>query len=214
LGILGGLGILGILRDCGEKEGEKGEGNLNSYFLYWLGIPIIISWIISLKIPNYQPFRLLLVLPAFYLIIAGGIDTIKNQKTKYLTAGCLVILNLIFLSIYYFNPYFWREDWRSLANFLKTKENSITIIPSNTSDWPIRYYDYEGKIKLVGGIGAVGEIRDFGNVENSKIIYYVRYLVPLFDPEEKILAKLGEAGYTKKSEISFNQVPLWLFVKK
>ena len=45
-------------------------------------------------------------------------------------------------------------------------------------------------------------------------VFYIRYLVPLFDPNEKILAELKAKGYTKVNEISFNQIPLWEFKKR
>jgi len=119
------------------------------------------------------------------------------------------------LAVYYFNPFFQREDWKGLVNYLKHQENSVVLLPSETSNWPIRYYDPESKIKLVyraKGIApinglSINGLTDYGPRQEK--IYYIRYLSSLFDPNELILAELKEAGYTKVKEVNFNQIPLW-----
>lgn len=209
------LGILGILGVVGFKGSIKKKTDGGKIILLWFFVPLIVSWLVSLVVPNYQPFRLLLILPAFYLLLALGIQKVKYSVIQNLLVSLILLINLISLGVYYFNPYFQREDWKGMVKYLKSQPNSIVILPSETSNWPIRYYDPGNEVKMVYGgtgvkeIGGLGEMGDLGDKT-----FYIRYLVPLFDPSEKVLAELGARGYTKVKEITFNQIPLWEFKKK
>ncbi len=206
-----------ILKACNGWLKEKLKDDKKLIIIGWFFVPMIVAWLVSLLIPNFQPFRLLLILPAFYLLLARGIEGLGGKKWKKgIVIGIVLFVNLVSLSIYYFNPYFYREDWRGTVAYLSKRPDAVVLLPSETSNWPIKYYDPEGKLKLVGGVVEVGEVVQFGEIENVKEnqIYYIRYLVPLFDPGERILVKLEEQGYTKVKEISFNQIPVWEYKKQ
>ncbi len=194
--LLLGIGSI-ITRGC--LKGKK------LLIILWFFVPLGVSWLASLFVPNYQPFRLLLILPAFYLLLAVGIGSIVSKKLKWLAVLFILGVNLASLSVYYTNPFFQREDWRGLTSFLKKEEGTV-ILPSDTSDWPIKYYDPKNEIKLVYGGTEINKA--------EKKVLFIRYLVPLFDPKENILAELSVLGYTKVKEISFNQIPIWEFEKK
>ena len=184
--------------------------------IVWFLMPLALAWAASLWVPNFQPFRLLLILPAFYLLLALGIGLLKNKRIQILAVVFILAVNLFSSLRYFLNPYFHREDWKGLVNFLKAQENPLVVLPSNTSDWPIRYYDSTNKVKLVYGSEGVNKVT--GNqlqlaVIDSPKIFCVRYLVSLFDPEERILADLEEKGYTKVKEMSFNQIEVWEYQK-
>jgi len=183
----------------------------------WLIVPILCAWLVSLFIPNYQPFRLLLVLPAFYLLLALGVSRIKITMYRYIAIVCVLVVNLVSVSVYYFNPYFHREDWRGLVQYIEGQpEEPVAILPSNTSYWPYEYYS-SGKVELVSvssGVKAIAQ-EDINNLApeqfSNKTIYYIRYLVPMFDPQEKTISWLNQNGFVKIKEISFNQIPLWIY---
>ena len=180
--------------------------------LGWLSGPIFIAWIFSLVIPNYQPFRLLLTLPAFYLLVARGISVIKSARVRALSIVLVLILNFSSLSAYFCNPFFQREDWQGLSSFLKNQSGASVILPSSNSDWAIKYYDQRNEIKLLFAGRRLGEIKDTleisQNLQAGKV-FFIRYLVPLYDPQELILEEISQSGYTKAREISFNQIPVW-----
>ncbi|MCL5091048.1 MAG: glycosyltransferase family 39 protein, partial [Patescibacteria group bacterium] len=67
LGILGILGSLGVRAISKIREEKQVWGKV---IVLWLCLPIIIAWLVSFFVPNYQPFRLLICLPAFYLLLA------------------------------------------------------------------------------------------------------------------------------------------------
>ncbi|MBU3957125.1 hypothetical protein KKI19_02530, partial [Patescibacteria group bacterium] len=165
----------------------------------------------------YQPFRLLLVLPAFYLLLTWGISQIRTTTIRIIVVVFILLVNLISAGVYYTNPYFYREDWRGLVQFIESqpKEEKVAILPSYNSYWPYEYYSTK-KVPLVGlsdGFRMVEE-RDLEKRlqhYSESTIYYIRYLVPMFDPQEQTVLWLNQNGFVKIKEVSFNQIPVWIY---
>jgi len=204
-----------------RKKRKPGPGyrSLATIFL-WLFIPIFSAWLISLFVPNYQPFRLLLVLPAFYLLLAIGVVSIENIKLKILALFFVLLTSHFSLLTYYTNPYFHREDWRGLVRHIESQGNKdlAAVLPSIISRSPYTYYS-QNKVDLIPAARGLkltekelNENFEKGLAEKGQI-FYIRYLVPLFDPQEKISFWLAENGFVKIREISFNQIPLWVYQK-
>jgi uncharacterized membrane protein len=217
---LGVFGVLGLIGGVGGYRWykQKGRGDFYLVILLWLIVPILIAWFGSLVIPNYQPFRLLLVLPAFYLLLAYGISRITTPVIYIIGVIAILVVNLGSTAVYFKDPYFYREDWRSAVGFIESQPDSLAILPSETSNWPWRYYS-ENKVKLVSVSREVKKVEEgeiFNNLtieqfNNVTMIFYIRYLVPLFDPSELIRQRLEESGYVKIREVSFNQIPIWIY---
>ncbi len=180
---------------------------------FWLSFPILIAWLASWFIPNYQPFRLLLCLPAFYLLLVFGLQSLK-RPLRIFALVLIVFINLASLAVYFRDPYFSREDWRGLVSFAKEQKSAALVMPSSTSLWPIQYYDPAGRLKILVGKEGLGEVSKISDLGKEKNIYYVRYLAEIFDPSGLILKKILSGGYTKEREISFNQISVWEFVRK
>ena len=187
--------------------------------LFWLLVPVLLAWLISFFIPNYQPFRLLLVLPAFYLLLVYGISRFSLQRMKMILTIGVIVVNLVSVGVYYFNPYFHREDWRGVVHYIEENgnENSLALLPSQTSHWPYAYYSQD-KVSLVAVARDVRAInnRDLQNLSTDKIktFYYIYYLTDLFDPQGMIVNWLENQKFVKIEEISFNQIKIqeWSYV--
>jgi len=190
------------------------DNKFYKFIFLWFLIPVFCSWVVSFFIPNYQPFRLLLVLPAFWLLLAFGVFSFSDMRVRNIIAGGIILINLISLGVYYFNPYFWREDWRGVVNYLK-REQIPLVISSDTFAWPLVYYQQEKNLIAVGkGVRKVGEEDRAGltaslNRIKGKKLAYTSYLADLYDPERKIPSWLKEMGFDKMKEISFNQIAIW-----
>jgi hypothetical protein len=178
-------------------------------------VPLFVSWLVSLFVPNFQPFRLLLILPSFYLLLSFGIESFTKPKVRYFLISLFLLINFVSLSVYYFNPYFQREDWKEAVSFL-SKQKALVLLPSETSSWPIKYYDPNSSINLLFGTKEATQISETFKIGGNKKdeLYYIRYLVPVFDPSEKILLSLEKEGYTKTDEVSFNQIFILKYQKR
>lgn len=187
--------------------------NLKSLFiiLTWLLIPILSAWLISFFIPNYQPFRLLLVLPAFYLLLVYGVSHLPTILLRCIIVGFILMINLTALIVYYKNPYFHREDWRGAVRYIESQDgkNSLALIPSKTSHWPYTYYS-KGKVPLLAVSQDIKPVKeaDLINLSENKLfsIYYLYYLADLFDPQGLIPNWLENQKFAKIREVSFNQI--------
>ena len=170
-------------------------------FILWLFVPIIITWVISFVIPMNQPFRLLFVLPAFYILIAMG----TLELGKFWKVGLLgvLIISVAGLLIYWTNPKFQREDWRSATKDIPENAVFAWTVPFDPYIW------YEGK--------GVGVVKHFPSTqqevaENMKVlgnqneIYLFEYLQALSDPEKNIQKWLEDNGYSLKKTLNYEGV--------
>jgi len=208
--------IYGLILLNGFLKNKKLRiNNLSLVVLFWLLGPLFLAWLISLFIPNYQPFRLLLVLPAFYLLLVYGISKFPSKKTAIILTVVVLAVNLLSLGVYYFNPYFHREDWRGAVAYIEENANkkSVALLPSQTSRWPYDYYSTK-KIPLLVAAKGFGMVREqtLANLlvarEKPERIYYLYYLTDLFDPQNLIPNWLDSQKFVKIEEVSFNQLKI------
>lgn len=137
-------------------------------WLSWLLVPTGLAVIVSWFIPVLAYFRLLFVLPAFYLLL---------KPSRIILVGGL-IFNLITSGIYLFNPRFHREDWRGLARQLDGRP--VVIFAAVES--PLKYY--------WAGNNVVGT-----DTVPGQNFYYVAYGEDIFDPERNFRQKAKTAGF-------------------
>jgi mannosyltransferase len=201
--------IFWLKKDIKEKK-------LLWIIFFWLIIPLLLAWVVSIFIPNYQPFRLILTLPAFYLLLVYGLSSFSSVFIRWLFLIFILTINFISLFVYYQNPYFHREDWRETVRFIEHSKNAIALLPSETSHWPYEYYS-EGKVSLLGvgqGFNTVKE-KDFLNLKiKTQRIYYIYYLADLFDPQNMIPNWLESEKFVKIKEVSFNQIRIQEWMAK
>jgi uncharacterized membrane protein len=164
----------------------------NRFNWLWLGLPILIGFILSFKIPVFVYFRFLFVLPAFVLLLAEG--TPKNIKFIIF----ITIISVISLGIFNFNSRFQREDWRAVVNYIK---NNKVFMPSRAQDAALKYYSPNIIINDVNNI-TLGQ---------EKTIYLVRYVQEIFDQRDFLRRVLELSGYIKAEEKVFNGVVVWKY---
>lgn len=223
LGVFGGVGGYGFLKILKSKVNpstgsglgsQKSEKESYLIVFLWLVVPVLSAWLVSLIVPNYQPFRLLLVLPAFYLLLAYGVTSINHKIILGIVTSVILGINLISVGAYYTNPFFWREDWRGVAKFVKSKNLPI-VISAQAFNWPLVYYGVSEKVVPVAPGAAMTTLRDkpvfLGHLADLREVLYTPYLADLYDSSNLIPNWLSEAKFVKLKEVSFNQIPLWLY---
>lgn len=174
------------------------------FLWFWFLLPIIFAAIFGIFISGFSYFRLLFVLPAFYLLVAFGSLSIKNQHLKKVVLVGVLTVNLTATGIYLFNPRFHREDWRSAVAFIEKNSfgSAATVFVSKNQRDPYHYYSES--VPYFGPEGA-----DLG----FERVWLVRYVQPIFDPEDKVRRKLEENGYKRIDEQDFNGVVVWRYEK-
>jgi len=165
--------------------------------------PILAAAALGLYISVFSYFRLLFVLPLFYLLVAYGTQNLGARWFKPLLAGILFI-NLTASSLYLFTPRFHREDWKSAVSWLEQdagQKSAATLFVTNNQRDPYIYYS-----KGVPSFGPDGLGR--GNFEK---IYLMRYVQPIFDPQDSLRKKIESVGYQRMAEKDFNGVTVWAY---
>lgn len=170
----------------------------------WLIIPLAISGVVGLRIPVFSYFRLLFILPAFYLLLAGGMSTLNKKWTK-IALFFVLMVNLLSSGEYLFNEKFHREDWKGLVKFVESEsrdKNSIVLFVADSQMEAYKYYSKDAKIAGPTGLN-----------ENFNLIWLMRYVQPMFDPEDELRQEVKEFGYQKTGEFDFNEVVVWRYEK-
>lgn len=161
-----------------------------NYLLFlWIIPPVILGLVTASIIPVYSYFRVLFVLPAYLLLLAIG--SAKHSRL-------LVIINLIFLMIFWFSPKSHKEDWRKLVAELPP--NATLAMPSRAQIAPLRYYGYSKEVLEPSHEELVGNQ-----------IYYIRYVEDLFDTTKLGQANFAKSGYTITSQKVYSGIQLDIY---
>lgn len=108
------------------------RGSLKNKILGFLFLfPIFLGLIFSLFSPLLQYFRFLYLIPVMVLLIS--IATKKNIIYQYIIFSGFIILSFV----YFLNPMFWHEDWKSLAKILPAK--NVYMISASAD--ALKYYN-------------------------------------------------------------------------
>lgn len=160
-----------------------------SFLLWWVIPPIILGLAVASILPVYSYFRVLFALPGYILLLTLGMHTLDNNRFLI----CLLLGNLIFLTISWTSPRFRHEDWRTLANDLLQEPDTLIGMPSHEQNPGLLYYGIEEsrifepqKVKIIGNR-----------------IYYVRYAEDLFDVSKTGQANFLSSGYTITSQKTY-----------
>lgn len=173
--------------------------------LFWLILPVLAGWIISIFIPVFAYFRFLFALPAMYLLLALGILSFKNLRFKTVLVSLVLIINLTSLLIFWTNPRFWRENWRESVSYIEanSQNNTAAVFVTLAQTAPYEYY-----AKSVPVLGP----NDWQD-KNLQSLWLSRYVQEIFDPADNLRAEIELAGYTKTTEKDFNGVTFWRYDK-
>ena len=195
--------------------------NKNILFLcIWILLPFIMVIFISIFIPFLSYFRLIFILPPLLILIGRGLDILPDKISR-IFLSILILSSLYFLSVYYLNPKFQREDWRGVATFLDNSQmkNSVILFEDNHVQFPFIYYKTDlnnsyGGLKYVEAktLSDVNNLEDF--VKDKDTIYIVEYLVEITDPKRLLEERIKQLGFKKTNIFNFNGVGLILLYQK
>jgi len=166
-------------------------------FWLWFILPPILFFFISFFTGGFSYFRLLFILPSFYILLSLGVEKIKLENFWFLV---LVSLNFALASLYLSNSAFWREDWRGLVNFVEARiKNEEKILIS----YPRIFAGYEWYAKFPQNVLSFS---DFKFEEGLNSLYSLDYLMDLTDPERKNYFELQKKGFKNTQTFNFRGV--------
>ncbi|MEK9147233.1 MAG: glycosyltransferase family 39 protein [Patescibacteria group bacterium] len=177
--------------------------HFRSFLHYWLFGPIILAFILAFFIPVYAYFRLLFVLPAYYIIWASAATIVNWPPLTRILLVIALLINLTSASIYFLNPKFQREDWRSATAYIHQNSTLATLVlfESNFTAAPFDYYN-RGEVKAAGAFDSSPEkIKSFSTSYDK--IYLFQYLSGITDPQGQVFRELTRLGYINTTTRDF-----------
>ena len=185
---------------------------LRLFVWFWFLIPAILAFIISFYIPIFSYFRFIFVLPAFYIIWASAINTINWPPLNRILLFVALLINLSAAIIYYTNPKFQRENWRSAYQLIakNTTPKTIVLFESNYTAAPFDYYN-QGKIKAEGALESFNAQEDYvdkkiDSIKSYDKVYLFQYLSGITDPQGLVFKALTKKGYINTKTHNFQGV--------
>lgn len=177
----------------------------HDYLFYWFIVPPVVGILISFFIPIFSYFRFLYILPAFYLLVAKGLDKFKGFSFR-LALAVVVILQIIFSSVYLFNPKFAREDWKSAVNFWDS-QGSVIYFENSEVMAPYRLYSKNNLARpALKKIPAEDKADINLELDSLNKVLLVEYLVDVTDPKRLVEKKLKESNFRKSETVDFRGV--------
>ncbi|MCL4416438.1 MAG: glycosyltransferase family 39 protein [Actinobacteria bacterium] len=175
--------------------------------LSWIVIPVALAFLISFFVPVLSYFRLIYILPAFYLILGKSLAELP-KKVAIAVLIFIYLVSIASLVGYYLDPRFQREDWRQAVNFVSQNldKNSLVIFENNEVPAPVKYYS-SNLSSFKPGIST--SLAD--NLAGKNKVYLFEYLVDVYDPSRMVVSKLKNLGFIETAAYDFTGVG---FVRK
>lgn len=202
-------GIVGIFYGIVIWNALKKIDSGTKLLILWILVPVILAFLISFFIPVLSYFRMLFILPPFYLLLAKGIDLIDSKILWKLAIFGVCAISMVSLIGYYTNPKFQREDWRGAVGKIDELSSLGGIIIFENNNLPAPFIYYSKNISpATGGLTKIpakeeSDINEFPGVEN---IYLFEYLVDITDPKRLLEKSIQNRGYKELEILNFNGV--------
>lgn len=119
------------------------------FLLAWLFTPIILPLIISmLSTPIYHIKYTIVVLPAFYLLVANGIINVGN---KYLKLFLIVIITVFAMkAVWWYHTTTHKQQWREAVDYIDKNAGTNDVLLFNSFIFKNLLFDYySGRPDLV-----------------------------------------------------------------
>jgi hypothetical protein len=182
-------------------------------FIWWAGVPLILAWLVSFKIPVIQPKRILFALPAFYGIAVVS-ALMLNEATKttaknlqrllpLFAISLLLAINIWSASEYYRKPEYQRENWRAMHQQISSRyphEKTLAVFAFGGPFASWTWYNHPSYADLSLGFLTSPTATDVPNAlktaeEKYQFILVFEYLESLTDPRREVKAALHNLGW-------------------
>ena len=184
-----------------------GQRSKITLIILWLLVPLGLSFLFSFLFPAFSYFRLIFLLPAFYIIIAKGATSIAGKRSRYAVCTLLILVNLTSWFLYVKDPSQQRERWREAVSFVESriKEDERVLL-----EYPHPFAAYEWYAKDLSFVrGATDSIsvdiqktskKTAKALAGVKGVYYFEYLRDLTDPQ-RVVERVLESGSFEKAAV-------------
>jgi hypothetical protein len=232
-----GLAALGAFTLSTRPAARRGAGEV-IFILLWLVVPIAGIVVLSRSRPLYEPRFLMLVLPAWAILVGAGLVALGRltrmalggpvplppvaRQLAVVAIGMLVAVLLLIptarsLASYYFDPAYARDDYRGLAQTVTLREQpGDAVILTAPGQIEIFEYYFHGGADLfplprqrpIDPADTRARLEAIGDKHDR--VWLVRWAAVEADPDDLILGWLEGRGRRLGSQ-QFGRVELRLY---
>jgi mannosyltransferase len=130
----GGLLALGVWRGCASKEAR-------TLLILALALPLLGTFLLSLRRPTYVDRFFVGCLPAFLLLAAAGLACLP-WWTRWAVGLVLVVLGLWGTARFHNDPLFIKEDWHGAAAYVEAQEMAGDVLALRQFQYVVPFCHY------------------------------------------------------------------------
>jgi hypothetical protein len=154
--------------------------------------PIFIMILVSVALPQNQPFRVIYVLPALILLF---VQACSRFPKVFLTF--LFYIAIVGNVTYFTRPRLQREQWRQASQFLLSHPDIPVVIKFSAPFAPLTWY--APKLPVIKALPSLPEL-------SSSKLFLMEYLTGLTDPSRTIDQTIQSMGYSETRIHNFEGV--------
>jgi uncharacterized membrane protein len=129
------------------------EGSIDTRSLVWLllwgFVPLIGTYVVSLIRPIFQIRAVLTTSPAFYLLVGWGITRVRQRKLNLLLFLPTLVMMLVSVLNFYFNPAFAKPPWRQTAYYVREQAQPGDVVLHTSGGSFLPFLSYEHNIEHI-----------------------------------------------------------------
>ncbi len=204
---IGAIAAWGVI--SGVFPANRRKGTLQWAFLpLYLAVPILAIMALSWGRRDFAPRYLIFAAPAYYLLIGQGLASLlrsgRAARIALGVAALLLVLGASSLSLhrYYYNPTYWRDDIRGVADFINghSRKGDAVILNAYYLG-PSFFYYYRQDVPVVGLPGSIPPNWDkdlailadtAGSHDRLWLVLWQTYFT---DPEGRIQDWVAQRGF-------------------
>jgi uncharacterized membrane protein len=146
-GLIAAAALIGIGLLFGHRGNGRRAGLSVLFLLLYLLLPTLLILLLAWRTPKFNPRYLMLVTPAFYLLLGSGLSSLRTWRRGRgrPLAGLLLCLSLLLsaqaINNWFTDPAFAKADWRGVAGYVDShSQTGETVILVSGHAFPV--WDY------------------------------------------------------------------------
>ncbi len=146
-GLITAAALCGLALLVGRRAHPRRAAQPALFLLLYLLLPVILILLVAWRTPKFNPRYLLLVTPAFYLILGSGLSGLTTLRRGWgrPLAGLLLSLALLLAALsvrnWYTDRAFLKADWRGVAHYIDShSQNDEAVILVSGHAYPVWNY--------------------------------------------------------------------------
>ena len=130
----------------------RGKGCWRPTLLAWIGVPVLATFLLSLRRPYYMDRYLAVVLPGFEVWVAVG-AMVLPRRWRMVVTGALLAVSVLAVSGVLAGTRYQKEDWRSAVGQVREMAYpGDRLFVAGPEDVPVSTYYLEGALPLDVGL--------------------------------------------------------------